>query len=138
MTHAILIWGFPFYLILVEIFFRSVSQLDTTGFIGPAIATSGLSFLMPLTKPKEGTPLLTSSTIQTLKRHGLEAVPRSDQRFVPVVWATILAGFLVWLWSCSVSLTSPDARIWFVQKHVAIGMINYLAAAICAAIKVNL
>jgi len=54
MAYYILIYGFPFYLIAFEALLRNLFQLDVIGFVGPTIASAGLSFLLPLTKQNIG------------------------------------------------------------------------------------
>ncbi|MCB1851572.1 MAG: hypothetical protein KDI83_12485 [Gammaproteobacteria bacterium] len=135
MGQIILNWGFPFYLIVLELIFRGVSGLDTSSFIGPAIATAGLSFLLPLTKPKEIGNALHGRTLAVVQANGGVVVNSNDQNLLPFVWLSILIGFLVWFWSSHIALSTPQKTFLFVPAHVAIGFINYLLAAILSAIK---
>ena len=135
MGQVILNWGFPFYLIVLELLFRGVSGLDTSSFIGPAIATAGLSFLLPLTKPKALSESLHGRTLALVKSNGGVVVNSNDQNFLPFIWLAILIGFLVWFWASQVALTAPSSTFFSIPAHVAIGFINYLMAAILSAIK---
>jgi len=129
MGQIILMWGFPFYLIILEFLFRSVSGLDVSSFIGPAIATAGLSFLLPLTKPKLHTELFSANLLEEVLGSGGEIVNIKDQRLIPFIWISILCGFLIWFWSSFVSSTSSNAMFYFIPLHIAIGLINYIIAA---------
>jgi hypothetical protein len=115
--------------------FRAYSHEDTTGFIGPTIATAGLSALLPLTKAKSPSVPLSASTLQALQSRGLVPVSAADQNLVVFVWLAIISSFFVWFWSCYVSLKDPQAVLLYVPKHVSIGLINYFTAAIFSAIK---
>jgi hypothetical protein len=138
MISRLLHWGFPLYLIVVEMIFRAYSHEDTMGFIGPTIATAGLSALMPLTKAKPPSTPLSPSTLQALQSRGLMPVSAADQNLVVVVWLTIISSFFVWFWSCYVSLKEPGAVFLFVPKHITIGLINYFTAVILSALKAYL
>jgi hypothetical protein len=135
MIHRFLIWGFPFYLIVLEIIFRASFHQDSTAFIGPTIATAGLSSLIPLTKPKEQFIRLSSATRDALERLNIVPISEFDLGFTAFVWVVILGALLVWFWSCNASLSQPTELVCKVPKQIAIGLINYLAAVICAAWK---
>lgn len=135
MGQTILTWGFPFYLVILEMIFREVSGLNTTAFIGSAIATAGLSFLIPLTRPKDARDLFNISIARIILENGGTVVSKRDQQLIPIVWISILMGFLVWFFASYVALKEPDARYLYIPKHMAIGLINYLLAAAFTAIK---
>ncbi|MDX7648070.1 hypothetical protein [Aeromonas caviae] len=135
MGQIILNWGFPFYLIVLEVLFRGATGLNTSAFIGPAIATAGLSFLLPLTKPKELSEALHGRTLALVESNGGVVVNSNDQNLIPFIWLSILLGFLVWFWASHVASTAPTNEFWFLPEHVAIGFINYLMAAILSAVK---
>jgi hypothetical protein len=135
MIQAILVWGFPAYLIVVEMIFRAAFHQDTTGFIGPTIATAGLTSLIALTTPKKPSVRLSAQTLEALRRRNLIPVHAGDQNLVKIVWSLILVALLVWFFSCAASITEPRATWWFMPKHVAIGLLNYFAAVVCATVK---
>lgn len=130
MGQILLIWGFPFYLIVLEMLFRGVSGLDVSSFIGPAIATAGLSFLLPLTKPKEYTNLISEDLLKAVKENGGEVVNVNDQKLIPFVWIAILCGFITWFSASFVSSSIPNEKIYLVPVHFVVGLINYCIAAI--------
>ena len=135
MTHTLLIWAFPGYLIIIEMIFRGISGLDTTGFIGPAIATAGLSFLLPLTKNKDASDIVSKVTADSVANLGGVIVSRKDLVFVPIVWLLILFGLLIWFGSCYYSLKTPKVYFISIPMHIVLGAINYITAAICSGIK---
>lgn len=137
MGQIILIWGFPFYLIVLELLFRGVSGHDTSAFVGPAIAAAGLSFLLPLTQPKTKTlsDSLHGRAQELIEANGGVVVNVGDLRLLPFVWIAILIGFLVWFWSSQISLTATSETFLLIPSHIAVGGINYLMAAILSAIK---
>ena len=135
MGQNILTWGFPFYLVILEMIFRAVSGLDTTIFIGSAIATAGLSFMIPLTRPKNAYDLVDDSIAKLILESGADVVSSRDQQLIPLIWISILVGFLIWFFASHIALTEPTSKIFFMPKHMAIGLINYLLAAIFTAIK---
>lgn len=137
-TYTVLEWGFPFYLIVIEVIVRGILHHDATDFIGPAIATTGLSFLIALTRPKDKTSALDASTAELVKAAGGRIVSAKDAVLIPIVWILILVGFIVWFAACESSASKPSAGLWNVPAHIWIGFINYFTAAVCSAIKANL
>lgn len=136
MGYLLLVWGFPFYLIILEIIFRGVSGLNTSEFIGSAIATAGLSFLLPLTRPKEIGEEFSTEVLEAVRGKNGTLVNSSDQHLIPFIWLLILIGFLVWFWASYLSQKNPaDTILGFVPINMAVGFINYFVAAICTAIK---
>ena len=119
-------------------FFRATFGLDATSFIGSAIATAGLSFLLPLTKPKDIADKVSIKIMKAIENSGGKIISKRDNQFIPIVWICILIGFIVWFIASHIALKEPTARFIFLPKHVAIGFINYLLAAILTAIKNNL
>ena len=135
MGQTILIWGFPFYLIALEMIFKGISGLDVSSFIGPAIATAGLSFMLPLTKPKGHSLLFSNEVLETIKNNGAEIVNIKDQKLIPFIWISILCGFIIWFWTSSLSSGKPDSMFYFVPLHLAVGLINYCIAAMLTVMK---
>jgi hypothetical protein len=135
MGQILLIWGFPFYLIALEILFRGISGLDVSSFVGPAIATAGLSFLLPLTKPKDHKNVMSAELLLTIQELGGEVVNEKDQKLIPFVWISILCGFLTWFWASYSSASSPNEQFYFLPLHVAVGLINYCLAGFLTIVK---
>ena len=135
MTHTILIWLFPFYLIVVEAIFRAISGAASFTFVGPAIATAGIGFLLPLTKPREAEELLGTKTAATLAGKGGSVIYKADQNLIPIVWLFILISFLVWFGTCYSAQSRPNETFLFVPEHMAVGFVNYFIAAVLAGIK---
>lgn len=139
MTHNLLVWGFPFYLILVEALFRAGTGTDTKSFIGSAIAAAGLSFLLPLTKPKDVAASVEPEIAAKIKAAGGTIFSHRDQQLIPLVWIFILAGFLVWFAAAREAQVRPSKNFidWplVVPTHFAIGFFNYLIAAILTGVK---
>ena len=130
MGQILLIWGFPFYLILVEAGFRSITSIDVTSFVGPAIATAGLSLLLPLVFPKDVMHLFSEHMTRKLKENNVIVINRKDQNLIYVVWVAVAFGFLVWLYSSYTALIFPKESIGIIgmvviPKHMAIGSVNY-------------
>jgi hypothetical protein len=138
MAYSILEFGFPLFLVVVELLARSAVHIDATAFIGPAIATAGLVFMIPLMKPKSLSGV-DPKILEEVRRRGGQIVSTADQAFIVLVLGCILGGFIVWLWACETSTVAPTDNLFYpVPKHAAIGFINYIAAVVCTAIKSRL
>jgi len=133
MHYNLIIFGFPVYLIIFEILFRTVSNLNTSTFIGPTLAATGLSFLLPLIRPKRVD--LSFDDEEEFKKKGLIIKNAYDEKLIPVVYAFILVGILIWYWSCATSFLHPKDTLWFFPKHLIIGLINYFLGILFTTIK---
>jgi hypothetical protein len=129
MFHTGLIYGFPFILMLFEWGFRQVIGADTLGFVGPTLAAAGVTFLVPLTKPNQ--VRISEKVKNALMQKGITAVYEKDQNFIYFVYFILLISSFVWLWSCFVSMTTPNDLVFSTfPTHVGIGFINYITAII--------
>ena len=151
LPYKLLIYGFPIYMIATELLYRELTNVDTTGYIGPALATAGLGFLIPLTKPKElklqdedlyslSSKLgVSADSIRTLigrmDRLGYSFRPDNDEVLRGYVWLSVFLGFGVWMWACTVSTRFPDAEWWIVKQHMWIGAINYVIGVVFCSLK---
>ena len=126
--QAILIYGFPLVLLLFEWGLRSLMAVDSSGFTGPTLAAAGLSFLVPLTKPK-------SLNVQVAGMPNAVVTSRADNQFVATTWILVFVFLFVWSWSCYVSIKSPEHNVFGVAKHLLIGGIAYLVSLVMTFVK---
>lgn len=133
MIYNFLIFGFPIYLILFEILFRTFSHVDTSTFIGPTIGASGLSLLIPLVKPK--IVKISDDELIFIKKNNLTLKYENDDKLIFVVWVSILIEIIVWYWSCSTSINTPKELYSIFPKHLCIGVINYMIGVLLTIIK---
>jgi hypothetical protein len=125
--HSIIVFGFPLFLVTFEWIFRSIANVDTFGFVGPTLAAAAISFIVPLTKLKEG----------TIEVDGKEwiTVSKNDTSFVYFTWLMLLIGLLSWFWVCTLSLKSTSNTIMDFPTHVIVGAIMYIISIALSAIK---
>lgn len=126
--HIVLIYTFPVVLVLFEWGLRSAISVDTSGFTGPALAAAALSFLMPLTKPKE-----TSDT--GFRGRDVLITSRLDSHFVAFIWLLILAFLFAWGAACYLSIRTPDSKLLGFPSHLTIGSGLYFVSLVMSAIK---
>jgi hypothetical protein len=127
--YAILIYGFPLLLLIFEWGLRTIIQVDSSGFTGPTLAAAGLSYLMPLTKPKIldiPIPGMLGNAVVTSK---------ADQRLVGLVWLIVLSTLFAWAASCYMSIKHPSETMAGVSAHFFIGGVTYVVSLIMTAIK---
>jgi hypothetical protein len=124
--YAVLIYGFPLTLLAFEWGLRTMIEVDSSGFTGPTLAAAGLSFLMPLVKPKQK---------QIPGHEGYVAITKADAAFVPLLWLFVLAFLFCWSWSCYVSVKLPTHKTLGVASHLAIGGGLYIVSLILTAVK---
>ncbi|HFQ5177524.1 TPA: hypothetical protein ACGUW8_004183 [Vibrio vulnificus] len=125
--HSIIVFGFPIILVSFEALLRSISNVDTFGFVGPTLAAAAISFTVPLTKLKE----------ETFEAGGEKwvKVPKWDARFVYLVWFTLLLGLLSWFWVCTLSLNESKKLLLDTPAHLVVGAIMYVISIVLCGIK---
>lgn len=126
--QAILVYGFPFVLLLFEWGLRAVLEVDASGFFGPTLAAAALSHLVPLTRPFE-------------QRNGWSqsrrvlVTSRFDANFVIAVWIFILVGLFAWASTCYFSLVEPDDKTLLLPTHTTIGGGAYIISLVMTSMK---
>jgi hypothetical protein len=102
--------------------------VDTSGFIGPTLAASGVSFLVPLTRPK-----LINVTIPNFP--DAVATTNVDQQFVGLIWLLILGSLFAWSASCYASIKVPSELLIGIPVHAVIGFTTYFVSLMMTFIK---
>ena len=126
--HAVLIYGFPLILLLFEWGLRTLLAVDASAFIGPSLTTAGLSFLVPLTRPKD-----TNIVVKELP--GAVVISRADHNFIAVVWILLLLYLFVWASSCYYSIKLSTSVTLTLPTHLLIGLTAYLVSLIATFVK---
>lgn len=126
--HSLIVYGFPIILVSFEALLRNLINVDTFAFVGPTLAATGISFLVPLTKLKE-------FEFETDEGERWVKVSKRDQVFVNLTWLLLFISLFVWFWVCTLSIQStPVAWLGFPAQIVA-GAALYVASIILSTIK---
>ena len=124
--YAVLIYGFPLTLLGFEWGLRTMLAVDSAVFTGPTLAAAGLSFLMPLTKPKR----------KNLPGHDdVVAMSKADAALTPILWIFVFAFLFSWSWACYVSLKFPTDKTFGFDSHLVIGGSVYILSLLLTGIK---
>ena len=130
--YTILTYGFPLILILFEWGLKFILTVENTAFTGPALATAGLSYLIPLTKPKV-------LPIPVQGQSGAFATTERDSQLIGLNWLLILGALFSWCASCYFSIKEPTLKIWGVfYLHFIIGFITYVVSLLMTLLKEKL
>ncbi|WP_417659602.1 hypothetical protein [Pseudidiomarina sp.] len=126
--HSILIYGFPIILVSFEALLRNLIDVDTFGFVGPTLAATGISFMVPLTRLKvsEVKSSLGEKWVQVSKR---------DQNYVSLVWLLLFISLFLWFWVCTLSIQSDTSKLFDFPTHVVIGATMYVIGIVLSSIK---
>ncbi|GLO40263.1 hypothetical protein PPUN15366_19070 [Pseudomonas putida] len=135
--YLVITYGFPVILILFELGIRAVIKIDTSAFIGPALASAALCFLAALTKPKE------MAGIHSVEVPGYISVKKVDSNFIGFVWLMILAALGAWGASCVISNRELSEQRFMLLDYdfsipLVIGVISYMLSLLMTAIKEKL
>jgi hypothetical protein len=130
--NTVLELAFPLILLLFEWGLKRVLAVDTREFIGPTLAATGLSFLVPLTKPKKSYVAVDVGKFATVRA-------KWDEDFIPITLLFIFLFFFVWLASCYVSLKYPYLAVVFrsysMSLQIVLGALAYFISLVMTGIK---
>ncbi|ROM90618.1 hypothetical protein [Pseudomonas brassicacearum] len=132
--YLIITYGFPVILILFELGIRAVIKIDTSDFIGPALASAALCFLAPLTKPKE------ISGLQLEGTSGHITIKKVDSNFIGFTWLMIMGALGAWGACCVIANKNPGDHSYLVYNYgvglpLIVGIIAYLVSLIMTVVK---
>jgi hypothetical protein len=112
--ERIFVYFLPTFLIALEWFMRAAFSLETELFIGPILASVGLTFLVPLTIPKKTHHhhhQLSKQMREELERLQFTVIPKRERRFIQLCWSLMLIFILAWLSTLYLS-TLPGQYLW--------------------------
>lgn len=126
--YAIISYGFPAILVVFEWGLRRVLQVDDTGFLGPTLATAGLTILAPLTRPK-------TLSVSVPGRDDVVVISKRDHIYVGVCWLFVLGYLFVWAGTCFASIRHPSHVTMAMPTHFLVGIAAYVLSLVMVAIK---
>ena len=133
MSNRVLIYTFPFFLVLMEWLLRVAVTVNSKEFIAPTIAAAGLGLLLPLTAPKNRAMALSETTLRELEATRVVIIPKRERVLIDVVWVLIFLALGAWA-VCLVFACKPDADT-LKLPHVLYGFVNYGLGVLCSEIK---
>lgn len=126
--HALIVYGFPIILVSFEALLRNLINVDTFGFVGPTLAATGISFLVPLTKLKE-------FEFETDEGERWVKVSKRDQVFVNLMWLFLFISLFIWFWICTLSIQSSQALFLGFPAQILAGAGLYVLSIILSTVK---
>ena len=120
--YVILIYGFPFILVLIEWAIRTFAKVDSSLFMGPALSVSGISYLVPLLRPK-----IAKGTF------GFRS--KLDEQLIPFTFIVIILSMFAWSVGCVWALDENERTYYGFRGSLLIGGFTYLISLILAFIK---
>jgi hypothetical protein len=131
MLNRVLIYAFPFILLVIEWVLRVSLVIDSREFVGPTIAAAALGLLLPLTGLKQREH--SEDAKRFLSTVNAVLVPKWEQRLIQVVWLFILATLA--LWACCVVFAFKPERNLTGLSPVYCAMAAYFVAVIASEIR---
>lgn len=126
--YNILNVGFPIYLICFEISLRFVSNVDTSSFVVPTLAASGLGLLIGTVRPKE---VSNDAHIEQSLNNGTRPLvvrEKRDEAMVLLGWISILIELLGWYFCCALSIKSGGKMFGYNTIPLYTGIGSYAVA----------
>lgn len=126
--HSLIMYGFPIILVSFEALLRNLVNVDTLGFVGPTLAATGISFLVPLTKLKE-------FEFETDEGERWVKVSKRDRSFVNLMWLLLFVSLFVWFWVCTLSIQGSAFILLGFPAQILAGAGLYVVSIILSTIK---
>lgn len=135
MAKNILIYGFPFFLLLLEWLLRSALQIDSLSFMGPTLAATGAGFLLPLIIPKSRDWPISDEEREELKRSGFEISHIKETKLMD--WVLLFVFVLTGVWLYCLWLSSNTNTVYWlgVPNHIVLGLVGYFIGVVFSAMK---
>jgi hypothetical protein len=89
MITKALIYGFPFFLILLEWLLRSSLRLETQSLMGNTLASVGLGFVVPLVRPKKRDLRISPELLRKLEQERIVLISAREKKFIEFIWLCV-------------------------------------------------
>ncbi|EIY0852050.1 hypothetical protein ABTP12_14790 [Acinetobacter baumannii] len=116
--YPILTYGFPLILVLFEWGVRKIVHADEYIFIGPALAVSGISYLVPLLKPK------------FIEQPEFTYRSKLDNQLIPFIYLLIILSIFGWAYSCVMTLQENKNDFHGFKIYFLVGFAIYILSLI--------
>lgn len=133
--YRFLAYAMPFILVAIETCLRTALNTDTSGFVGPTLATAAVGVLLPSLAPKSKSSALSQELQAELQKLKVSVRSKADERMIVIALLFLFLFIAAWVWALVLAerkvahlFLGFDAPIW-------IGFICYFAGIIIAEIK---
>lgn len=144
LSYVNLIYGFPVFLILIEIMVRAMMSVNTQDFVGPTLVAASLSLLFPLTSPERAPTEAFQELADAFPGMTVSIHDDSDDTFIGLIWLMMIGGIMAWVWVCMDSMRDAgregvvDTWINTVPNHIVVGVSAYCISATITVIRSNI
>ena len=133
--QAALIYGFPLYIVLIELLVRAFLAIDTQAFVGPSLAAVGLGFLVPLLHLKDRASEYGEAVDKEAQEKEAILVTKKDLDFLMVVIAILLLLLVLWVVSLVLSVQDPIPRLGIIPIPYLSGVPSYIIGIVLSVVK---
>jgi hypothetical protein len=123
-------YAFPFVLIALEMSIRYGLGVDTSQFIGPALAAAAAGVCVPHLARGDVSNTMPLELQQVLRQNGVEVVRESARRYAHVLQLLFFINLAVWC-AAIVLGEKRDAVTWYgLSRSMWFGLITYLVSVL--------
>ena len=135
MVKRILIYIFPFFLLVIEAILRAILSLDTKTFVGPTLAAVGIGFVIPLIKPRQRDYNIRPDLKATLIKEGFLLISKRVEIFIDFVW--LFTFIFTGCWACTLYLSNklPDYYWLGIPAYLFLGLLCYFGGVVFSEIR---
>lgn len=135
MIRRILLYGFPVFIILLEILLRSAYSIDSKGLVGPALAATAIGLLLPLTSQKRRDLQLPHAITEKLKGRGIMIIPKTEKTLIEAVWLILFVFVLAWAYAVYLSCRQVAGGRFGLTWCQMIGIVTYIIGVVLTEIR---
>lgn len=128
-------YAFPFALIALEISIRNALGVDTSQFIGPALAAAAAGVCVPHLAPDDVSARMPTDVQQVLREKGVQVVRVTAKRCAHALQVLLMVSLVIWC-TAIVLGEQRDAVRWVgLSRPAWFGLVAYLTAVIIVELK---
>jgi hypothetical protein len=134
-VYRFVAYAFPFVLIIIEYGLRFALKTDTSGFVGPTLASAAAGMLVPTLALKTNTSQLTPEFQNELQRIGATIRSPKDERLIAFAVFALMSLIAAWVWTLILAEGRDTETIATISRPVFIGLACYFVGVVIAEVK---
>lgn len=123
-------YAFPFMLIALEMSIRWGLGVDTSHFVGPALASAAAGVCVPHLAPTNVSTTLPLDVQQVLREAGVEVVRSSAKRYAHAIQILLLGSLVVWCITVVLGEKRDVVQWAGLSRSAWLALVTYLTAVV--------
>jgi len=123
-------YAFPFILIALEMSIRYAANVDTSQFIGPALASAAAGVCVPHLAPSDVSRSMSLEVQQVLREQGVRVVRANATSYAHILQLLLLVCLAIWCAAVVLGEKKDPIRWIGLSRTAWFGLASYLTAVV--------